>query len=57
MDFIFLEQYLEKQKEEGKKDIKRNQDGKPLSKKVDKSNEYIVGTTGAGKKKEKKRKE
>ena len=57
---IFLGQYLdklEKPKEEEKKDIKRIKDGKPLSKKVDKSNEDIVGTTGAGKKKEKKKKE
>ena len=57
---IFLGQYLdkhEKPKEEEKKDIKRVQDGKPLSKKVDKSNEDIVGTSGEGKKKGKKRKE
>ena len=58
-DAIFLEDFLkktEKPKEEEQKEVKRIQDGKPLTK-VEKKNEDILGTTGPGKKKGKKKKE
>lgn len=56
---IFLEDYLkksEKPKEEEQKEVKRIQDGKPLTKVEDKK-EDILGTSGPGKKKGKKKKE
>ena len=54
---IFLGDYLSKQKtvEEEKTEVKRVQEGKPLTKKVDKSNDDILGTSGAVKKKRKKK--
>ena len=54
-----LEEYLkakEKPVEEEKKEVKRIQDGKPLEKKEEKKEE-ILGTSGAGRKKGKKKKE
>ena len=54
-----LEEYLkakEKPVEEEKKEVKRIQDGKPLEKREEKKEE-ILGTTGAGRKKGKKKKE
>ena len=56
---ISLEDYLkskEKPKEEEKKEVKRIQDGKPLEKVKDKESDEL-GTTGAGKKKQRKKKE
>ena len=56
---IYLEDFLkkaEKPKEEEQKEVKRIQDGKPLTKVEDKK-EDILGTTGPAKKKGKKKKE
>ena len=56
---IYLEDYLkkgEKPKEEEQKEVKRIQDGKPLTK-VEEKKDNILGTSGPGKKKGKKKKE